>query len=212
MILALALASPASLSADQDLFYKYKNAQGRTVYVNDPARIPKEFRSQLKPVDLSHISLNPQLANELKAELDREVKRLKEEIAQRESSPEKRCSEQGEEPAPSWFTLLWERYAALVLIAGLLLLLLLFTPAITRRIDPGRWTRLLMFLMPLLGTIALITYTSIRTTRILREFQEERPRCAAEPSGPFQNLRELRQTLKRVEHQRERAFQGEPTR
>ncbi len=215
LLWAFALTRPAAASADPNLFYKYRNTQGRTVYVNDPQSVPQQYRDQIKPLDLSHISLNPQLANDLKAELDHEYDRLKKELAQKKAHKDQPCrepGEAGETATASWFTLLWERYGALVLITGLLLLLFIFTPAITRRIDPGRWTRLLMVLLPLLGTVALMTYASIKTTMILQELRDEQPPCDADPSSPYKNIRELRQTLKRIEQQRQKAYQGEPAR
>lgn len=44
--------------------YVYKNAQGRPVYVSDPASIPPKFRASAKKVDLSKVDLNEQVGKE----------------------------------------------------------------------------------------------------------------------------------------------------
>jgi hypothetical protein len=44
--------------------YVYKNAQGRPVYVSDPATIPPKFRASAKKVDLSKVDLNEQAGKE----------------------------------------------------------------------------------------------------------------------------------------------------
>jgi hypothetical protein len=47
--------------------YFYVNAHKRVVYVNELERIPAAYRKQVRRKDLSHISLNSELARDLRA-------------------------------------------------------------------------------------------------------------------------------------------------
>ncbi len=59
---------PATESHETRPIYRYVDKAGQTVFVNDPASIPSEFRARAQRVDLSHVSLNEALGRDLAAQ------------------------------------------------------------------------------------------------------------------------------------------------
>lgn len=176
----------------EQAIYRYVNAKGRPVYVNDRARIPKRYRGKARPVDLSAVSLNKELATEI----EDQVKRYEEREAAQEAARKAREGQEGqgkdwsalrsedgrpvlrlhERPkqrtgAAAWLGRLWRNYDYLIVIAGAMLLLLALTPYMIRRIEPDRWVRVLMFALPALVCLGLMTYAMTRTTQMGAELR-----------------------------------------
>jgi hypothetical protein len=173
--------------------YRYKNDRGRTVFVNGLRRVPERYRAGARPVDLSHISLNRQLGNELRTEVDRQLERL-EQRRQKQARVQRRTAGGAPcvprvtaigSPDAGWPRELWRRHGHLVLISAVLLALLIATPFVVRRVQPERWVRLLMFVLPLLGAAVLMGYAALNTSRAVRGARQSIQRCpppaAADP-------------------------------
>ena len=60
------------------VFYSYEADSGRTVYVNRFSMVPPGKRSDARAVDLSHVSLNEELAEDLADAVEDELRYLKE--------------------------------------------------------------------------------------------------------------------------------------
>jgi hypothetical protein len=177
----------------EQAIYRYLNAKGRPVYVNDQARIPPRYRGKARTVDLSAVSLNKELATEI----EDQVKLYEERKEAQEAARKARAGKEGqgkdwsalrskdgrpvlrlhESPPPqrsgaaAWFGRLWRNYDYLIVIAAALLLLLAFTPYMIRRIDPDRWVRVLMIALPVLASLGLMTYAMTRTTQMGTELR-----------------------------------------
>jgi hypothetical protein len=133
-------------------------------------------------VDLSHISLNKELA----AEIEEQVKRYEARAAQEREARAERTGrpvlqidqrdQRGEsEGVVGWLGRLWRHYDFLIVIAGALLLLLAFTPYVIRRVEPERWVRVLMIVLPLLGSLGILTYAMTRTAQLGAELAASVP-------------------------------------
>jgi hypothetical protein len=192
------LADARAPRADQDeVIYRYVDKTGRPVFVNGLSRVPARYRARARRVDLSQVSLNTELGRGLHQEVEREYERLK--AAERAAlAGESRCGEVREEGALGWLKRLWAEHGYLVVIGGALLALGIATPFIVRHVPADRWVRVLMVVVPFLGSVALMTYAAARTSGALREGRGA-PACrpeaqGAEGIGALQNLREgLRQ-------------------
>lgn len=192
LLLALDAAGQAAPApGGEQAIYRYVNAKGRPVYVNDMTRIPKRYRGKARPVDLSTISLNKELATEIEDQVKRyEERKEAREAERKEARKEARGSKRDQRgrpvlrlhqpPAPrtgvvAWLERLWRGYDYLIVIAGAMLLLLAFTPFMIRRIEPDRWVRVLMIALPLLVSLGLMTYAMTRTAQIGADLRADMP-------------------------------------
>lgn len=152
--------------------YEYVGPQGRRVYVNGIDRVPERYRKRSREVDLSHISLNEELAEDLKEAVDQQLGLL---------WRSDYCVTARDLAARPWWAVMWSRHSHLIAIGGVLLLFLLMSPFLVRSIGAPRWTKMLMVLLPLLAVMALGSTVAISTSRALGRVRE-----AANPCRPEQ--------------------------
>ncbi|MBK6848257.1 MAG: hypothetical protein IPG96_12240 [Proteobacteria bacterium] len=160
-LLVALLAFPA-LAGDGDAtqtIYRYRNPAGRTVYVNDLARVPAAQRPRARAVDLSRISLNEALGNDLQRAASQQVAAL---LGSRYCTGARRGAARG------WWGTLWHVHGHLVLIGGALLLLLLGSPWLVRTLGVPQWSKLLLLALPALAFVALLSSSAVRASRTLR--------------------------------------------
>jgi len=152
------------------VFYSYTADSGRTVYVNRFSMVPPEKRSGARAVDLSHISLNEELAEELADAIEDEIRYLK------ESDP---CIEaRNEESAGAWRHV-WRRHGPWLLASSAAFVLLMMSPWMIRRTPLGVWSRFLMVALPALAMTALVAVSATRASSSLEAVQELTKLCDA---------------------------------
>lgn len=181
-LLLLVVAAPALAdTGDGQTIYRYVNAQGRPVFVNDLSRVPAEYRPKSKAVDLSTVSTNQALGKELKEAVDDEIERL---------AASGYCVQLRQSAKAGWFSTLWRRHGHLIVIGAVMLLLLGISPWITQRMPGPQWGKILLLALPALAMLGLWTTAVVKTTRTTKLL-----RAAAAPCQP-ETYRKLPNTPK----------------
>jgi hypothetical protein len=152
------------------VFYSYSADSGRTVYVNRFSMVPPEKRSEARAVDLSQVSLNQDLAEELADAVEDELRYLK------DSDP---CMEARKEEGAGAWRHIWRRHGPWLLASAGAILLVLMTPWMVRRTPPGVWSRSLMVALPALAMTALVALSATRATDTLEAVEELTKLCDA---------------------------------
>jgi hypothetical protein len=199
-----ALPARADQRDDEQEIYSYVNKQGRRVYVNDPGRLPAAVRKTARAVDLSHISLNRKLGEDLAQAVDRLWSRL---IGSKECRRARQLRDKG------WFGQFWQDHGHLAVFVGALLVLAIITPWILRRIGAPKWSRLMLFVVPLLLMLAIITHAAVKTGQAYREISATAELCeedsaeAQTTAGKADVIKSLRARLERTHRDREQAME-----
>lgn len=152
---------------EQQIIYRYTNAQGRTAYVNDLARVPRLRRARARPVDLSQVSLNEKLAAQLEQTVDEQLDRL---------LKSDYCAEARLGADRGFLRTLWQQQGHWLLASSLLLIFIVASPYLMRTLGPPRWAKLLMVVVPVLGLLAMMGSAAVKTSESLDDL-----RVAAEP-------------------------------
>lgn len=152
------------------VFYSYTAKSGRTVYVNRFSMVPPEKRSKARAVDLSQVSLNEALAEELADAVEDELRYLK------DSDP---CAEARKEEAAGAWRHIWHRHGPWLLASLAGIILVMMTPWMVARTPPGVWSRLLMVALPALAMTALVAMSATRATSSLEAVKELSKLCDA---------------------------------
>jgi hypothetical protein len=152
------------------VFYSYTSSAGRTVYVNRFSMVPPEKRSEARAVDLSQVSLNEDLADDLADAVEDELRYLK------DSDP---CIEARKEESAGAWRLIWRRHGPWVLSSLAAIILVMMSPWMVRRTPPGVWSRFLMVALPALAMTALVAVSATRATSSLEAVGELTKLCDA---------------------------------
>lgn len=196
MCIGCSSIGPLDSSSDEPAFYSYVNAEGRTVFVSDPSRVPPG--TDAEPFDVSHVELNEELGRDLNEAVHAEHARL---VATDWCKEERRAADE------SALKRIWDEQPHWVGIGGLLLLLALTAPALARRVGAPKWTRVLAFIVPLLLLLGVLTQTIGDATETLRRARANAPACDedalsdASPSEAFDLVQRLRRAYDRREAQ-----------
>ncbi|MGB8330390.1 MAG: hypothetical protein WCE62_09705 [Polyangiales bacterium] len=166
-VLALATITRAEPAA---VFYSYTSDSGRTVYVNRFSMVPPEKRSAARSVDLSQVSLNEDLAEELSEAVEAELRYLK------ESDP---CVEARKEESAGAWRHVWRRHGPWLLSSVAAMILVFMSPWMIQRTPPGVWSRFLMVALPALATTALVAISATRASNSLGALEELNKLCDA---------------------------------
>jgi hypothetical protein len=170
--------------------YSYVNEAGRTVYVDQPDRIPAKYRAKSSTVGLSQVSLNTELARDL----DRQV--LKEHRALARTPF---CAEHKVRANHSWWRQLFHSHGYILLIAASLVVLILVTPFAIRSMDPPAWTRLMAFAIPSLIVMGLVTHSMVEASRVRQQVAHTANLCdperiaSAEPDAANSRIKVVQQ-------------------
>ncbi|MDH3728233.1 MAG: hypothetical protein OER77_11945 [Myxococcales bacterium] len=180
LVAALTFASAAT-AQHAPVFYSYVGDSGRIVYVNRFSLIPPEKRSKARSVDLSQVSLNSELAEELADAVVKELQYLK------ESDP---CTKAREEDKASAWRHVWHRHGPWILASLAALILVLLSPWMIRRTPQGVWPRFLMVALPALAMTAVLAISATRATNSLEAVSELSKLCDAneEEASPQKRL------------------------
>ncbi|MGB3052173.1 MAG: hypothetical protein WBB42_14310 [Polyangiales bacterium] len=152
------------------VFYSYTAGSGRTVYVNRFSMVPPEKRSEARAVDLSRVSLNERLAEELADAVEDELRYLK------DSDP---CNEARKERTAGAWRHVWHRHGPWILASLAAILLVLMTPWMVQRTPPGVWSRLLMVALPALAMTAVVAISATRASSSLEAVEQLSKLCDA---------------------------------
>lgn len=152
------------------VFYSYTADSGRTVYVNRFSMVPPGKRSSARAVDLSRISLNEELAEDLADAVEDELRYLK------ESDP---CIEARREDSAGAWRHVWRRHGPWLMASFAAFLLLVMSPWMIRRTPPGVWSRFLMVALPALAMTGLVAVSAMRASSSLEAVQELTLLCDA---------------------------------
>ena len=160
----------AAYAQSSPVFYSYTASSGRTVYVNRFSMVPPEKRSEARAVDLSKVSLNEGLAEELADAVEDELRYLK------DSDP---CQEVRRERSAGAWRIIWHRHGPWILASFGAIILVLMTPWMVQRTPPGVWSRLLMVALPALAMTALVAMSATRASSSLEAVQQLSKLCDA---------------------------------
>lgn len=135
--------------------YRYRGREGREVFTNVIESVPLAQRegSQL---DLSHVPLNSELGTQINARLTSEHQRL----VRSDYCVDAR---QRQEEGSLWA--LWDRYSPIIVTGACILLFLLITPAMFRRVSVPEWVRTLRFAIPVLAVSGVLLYSMMEANR-----------------------------------------------
>jgi hypothetical protein len=167
-------AEPASSAPDPaprkapQTFYRYVKPDGRIEYTNIEEQVPVEQRFAAR-IDLSRVSLNTELGNEL----DRRFQREHQELAQ---SPY--CREARERAEAGFLTQLFDEYGPLVVCGGLLLAFLVFTPSALRKYGGPVWAKTLMMAIPALAVVGVMTFSMTKTAKTVSRLKQLATPCS----------------------------------
>jgi len=169
-VAAVLLLGGIAYAQSSPVFYSYKADSGRTVYVNRFSMVPPGKRSGARAVDLSHISLHEDLAEELADAVEDELRYLK------ESDP---CNEARKEESAGAWRHVWRRHGPWLLSSLAAFVLLLMSPWMIRRTPPGVWSRFLMVALPALAMTGLVAVSATRAASSLEAVTELNKLCDA---------------------------------
>jgi len=180
------------------VFYSYTAGSGRTVYVNRFSMVPPEKRSEARAVDLSRVSLNERLAEDLADAVEDELRFLK------DSDP---CNEARMERAAGAWRHVWHRHGPWILASLAALILVLMTPWMVQRTPPGVWSRLLMVALPALAMTALVAISATRASSSLEAVEQLSKLCdanekEASPEKQIVRLNEMHSYIEELYQQR----------
>lgn len=164
----------AVMGEEQLDIFRYKVAGGRFAYTNDPSRIPRVQRDKAKIVDLSHISLNSELAEDLARAIDKTYE---------SALDTDLCQDARSAAGMGWLAAAWHRHGGVLALAGVGLLLLLVTPFAIRRIEAATWAKVLSTSFALLAMVGVFTYMTSETARHLDMLKQAATPCLHDGQG-----------------------------
>jgi hypothetical protein len=170
VLAAVLVLAGVAQAQSSPVFYSYTSSAGRTVYVNRFSMVPPEKRSEARSVDLSQVSLNEGLAEDLADAVEDELRYLK------DSDP---CNEARIERTAGAWRHVWHRHGPWVLASLAAMILVLMTPWMVQRTPPGVWSRLLMVALPALAMTALVAVSATRATSSLEAVEQLSKLCDA---------------------------------
>lgn len=149
--------------------YRYRGADGREVFTNVIESVPLAQRAGSE-LDLSHVSLNSELGTQLNARLEAEHQRL---------ARSDYCVEAKQAAEAEPLQALWDRYSPLIVTGALLLLFVLLTPAMLRRVAVPEWVRTLRFAVPVLAISGMLLYSMMEANRGMHDALSGAAPCQA---------------------------------
>jgi len=170
LLIAMCVSAGVARADSAPVFYSYESPSGRTVYVNRFSMIPPEKRSEARAVDLSEVSLNQNIAEDLAEAVEDELRFLK------ESDP---CAEAREEHEAGAWRHVWHRHGPWLLASLAALILVIMSPWMIARTPPGVWSRFLMIALPALAMTALVAISMTRASKSLEAVGELAKLCDA---------------------------------
>jgi hypothetical protein len=203
--LAIALVAAASFAvraAPGEDFYRYTDAEGRTVYTNIAEHVPAEQRAAAR-IDLSKVELNSELARELDERFEREHAVLRE-------TPY--CTQALAAAQPGVLEHVWDEHAPLLVCGGVLLLFAFLTPSALKRYGAPVWSKILVVTLPMLAVVTLVGLVATRAQRTVSALKARAAPCEqdafAQPATAPNPLLAHQALLERLRRDIEQASSG----
>jgi hypothetical protein len=179
------------------VIYRYRNAEGRTVFTNFEDTVPADQRAKAV-VDLSHVSLNTEIGSEIDARLERQHAALMQSDY---------CKALRADARAGALAQLWHDYAPLIVCGGMLLLFVCFTPFALKRIGAPVWAKTLTMAIPALALAGLVMFGMTEGNRMVVELNHQvRPcvketwdRVAEEPAAVAKHARLVQELQSRIQ-------------
>jgi hypothetical protein len=148
------------------VIYRYKRPDGREVYTNILDQVPEDQRANAA-MDLSRVSLNSELGQELEQKLGEQHGAL---------VKTEYCASAREQATQGFLESLWKEYAPLLVCGGVLFLFLIFTPVALKRMSAPDWARTLTMAIPSLALAGVVSFSMMKTNEAIVKL-----RAAAKP-------------------------------
>jgi hypothetical protein len=179
----------ASQSAGGPVLYRYRSVSGRTVYTNVLSVVPLAQRAHAR-VELANVSLNSDLGRELDDKLTEEHARLAEQPT---------CQQLTAAAAQTLLSRIWKDHGPLVVCGSAIMLFIVLTPWMLRRVGGREWARTLSMAIPALALSGIALYATVTSTRSLQALRARADPCTgtawaragAEPAPLVQRLKLL---------------------
>lgn len=175
MALAAAGVCPVVAGTAQQPIYRYTNQAGRVVYTNIADDVPLDQRGAAR-VDLSRVSVNAAIGNELNARLAEEHRALA-------ASPY--CRELEHAAAKPELQRLWDEHPVPITCGAILAALILLTPKMLRSVHPPAWARVLSKVLPALLVVGGVMWGMQTAQRQVAALRARLEPCLSET---FQGL------------------------
>jgi hypothetical protein len=158
---------PAPGDQYPNTIYRYRTKRGRVVFTNIWDQIPANQRAHAETMDLSHVTLNPQIGAELDASIQTQFEAAS-------SSPEcKKVKAQ----AAHWLKPIWDDYGHLIILGIVMLVLVLATPFALRQVDAPVWARTLTRSFMLLAFVGVFMHTTVRAGKTYQSLRDAAAPC-----------------------------------
>lgn len=191
--------------APPPVMHRYVNRKGRVVYTNIEESVPLEQR-RTSPIDLRDVPLHHELAHDLDALLEEQHKALM------QSSY---CQKIRAASHDSFLSRLWSEHSPLVIAAGVLVVLLFFSPSALRRFGTSLLSKVLLVAIPMLMVCGLMGFSTMQTNESMREIKVGASLCEGDTfaklglkDNPFKKRTGLMDELKRKIAQAERDLES----
>lgn len=159
--------------------YKYKNASGRVVYTNNLEQVPLKQREAGR-VDLSHVSLNPELADAIAAQNADAARSSEVATKHAELAGSSYCRALKDDAAIPLAKRIWRDHTPLVVCGAIALLLLFLTPRMVRDFGAPEWAKVLMKAIPALALAGGVMYGMMQANRTVSQVKNKLAPCLSE--------------------------------
>ena len=120
---------------------------------------------------LSRVSLNTEIGKDLDRRLNEEYSRLAEQPA---------CQQLRAAADRNLLQIAWQEHGPLLVCGGAILLLVLFTPSMVRRVGGPAWSKTIGMAVPILAVVGIFAYTTMRSNQVMARFKQQAEPCQAE--------------------------------
>jgi len=169
--------------ATQPTTYRYRLPNGRWAFTGSLDSVPPDLRDSAEPMDLSHVSLNIELGNEIRDAIAEEHRQL---------SSSSGCVMATIEADQDTFERMLVHHQPTMGIALVALILILTAPMAIRHFGAPEWSRVLMFVLPILGLLGALTFGIGEARKGLAHAREGADLCDPErfAAAPLQERQE----------------------
>jgi hypothetical protein len=161
------MGKPLRARSPEPQLYQYRGRNGRITYTNIADSVPLAQRSAAK-LDLKHVPLNSELGMALDQQLKAQYDRL------RESSFCKAVESAVNEP---FWRRVWREQGPLVACGAAILVFLLITPWMVRKVGGAPWARALSMAIPVLGFAGVMGFILVKSGNSLSQLRDKAAPC-----------------------------------
>ena len=173
LVACLAEDGPPRFEADesQPTTYRYRTPDGRWAFTGSLDQVPPVLRETAEPMDLSDVSLNTEIGNALAESAADEHRRL---------STSTGCVAANIEAEQDTFSRILSHHQPTLGIAAIALALLFTAPMAVRYFGAPEWSRVLVFILPILGMLGALAFGIVEAREGLAHAREGAELCNPE--------------------------------